>query len=91
MGETFKFIHAADLHLDSRIVAIKSFYGQKSICLAQEQQKAVIALVDLAIKEEVDFLVLSGDTFDSNWKDYSIGLFFIQQLKLHKFTYNYKS
>jgi len=32
--------------------------------------------VQLAIDEEVAFLVIAGDLYDGDWKDYSTGLFF---------------
>ncbi|MCH9632773.1 MAG: 3',5'-cyclic adenosine monophosphate phosphodiesterase CpdA [Chlamydiae bacterium] len=76
-----KFIHVADIHLDSRATALKSFYGQDSVCISQLQQNAFASLIDLALREKVDFILIAGDLFDSNWKDYSVGLFFIQQIK----------
>ncbi len=76
-----KFIHAADIHLDSRVVALRSFYAQERVCLSKLQQRAFTSLIDLAIDEDVDFMLLAGDLFDSNWKDYGVGLFFIQQIK----------
>jgi DNA repair exonuclease SbcCD nuclease subunit len=37
-------------------------------------------LVSLAIQEEVSFVLLTGDLYDGDWKDYQTGLFFIQQM-----------
>lgn len=76
-----KFIHVADVHLDSKTVGIKQFYGQSSLCISELVQKAFVSLIDLAIDEKVDFVIIAGDLFDSNWKDYAIGLFFIDQIK----------
>src|SRR5205807_81468 len=33
-------------------------------------------LVELAIDEQVDFVVLAGDLYDGDWKDYGTGLYF---------------
>lgn len=76
-----KFIHAADIHLDSAISSIKNFYGQHSISIAESVQQAFRSLIDLALAENVDFVLIAGDLFDANWKDYSVGLFFIQEIK----------
>lgn len=76
-----KFIHAADIHLDSSSTKIKKLYGQKEISVIEATHQAFVFLIDYAVEQEVDFMVLSGDLFDSNWRDYSIGLFFIEQIQ----------
>jgi DNA repair exonuclease SbcCD nuclease subunit len=37
-------------------------------------------LVDLALDEGVDFVLLAGDIFDGDWKDYNTGLYFVSLL-----------
>jgi DNA repair exonuclease SbcCD nuclease subunit len=37
-------------------------------------------LVNFAIDERVDFVVIAGDIYDGDWKDYSTGLFFRGQM-----------
>ncbi len=76
-----KFIHTADIHLDSRASAIKSFHGQKPLSISHEVKEAFSKLLDVAILEKVDFIVIAGDLFDKDWEDYSLGLFFIQEIK----------
>lgn len=76
-----KFIHTADVHLDSSSTRLKRLAGQKELSIAECQNNAFRALVDLAIKEKVDFVLIAGDLFDSNWKDFSVGLLFIQAIK----------
>lgn len=75
-----KFIHSADIHLDSLSSRLKRLAGQKELSIAKCQHKAFQALVDLAIEEKVDFVLISGDLFDANWKDFSVGLMFIQEI-----------
>lgn len=42
-------------------------------------------LVDAAIERQVHFLIIAGDLYDGNWKDYNTGLFFTSQmLRLQK-------
>lgn len=33
-------------------------------------------MVDLAIEEEVDFIIIAGDIYDGDWRDFNTGLFF---------------
>lgn len=48
-------------------------------------RRALVNLVDLAINEKADFLLICGDLYDGDWRDYQTGLFFISQMaKLHE-------
>lgn len=76
-----KFIHVADVHLDSQTIGLKNFYGQSPLSIPELVQKAFVSLIDLAIEQSVDFIIIAGDLFDCNWKDYAIGLFFINQIQ----------
>jgi len=75
-----KFIHAADIHLDSPLRGLARYEGAPVDEIREASRRALINLVQLAIEEKVDFVILSGDVFDSDWKDYSTGLFFISQM-----------
>lgn len=76
-----KFIHTADIHLGGSITELRKSVDTKPISIKEATLEAFEKLIDLAISEKVDFLVIAGDLFDSNWKDYSIGLYFIQQIE----------
>jgi len=43
-------------------------------------RQALANLVSLAIEEKVAFVLLSGDLYDGDWRDYHTGLFLMQQL-----------
>lgn len=64
MGVAFRFVHTADLHLDSPFAGI----GQVAPHLQAQLQEATFAafhqIVDLCLREQVDFLTISGDIFD---------------------------
>lgn len=45
-------------------------------------RQALEGLVELCLAEGVDLLLLAGDVFDGDWKDYATGLFFARQMSL---------
>lgn len=73
----FKFLHAADLHLDSPLKGLENYEGAPVGEVRQATRRAFENLVDLAIAEAVDFVLVAGDLFDGNWRDYNTGLFFV--------------
>lgn len=73
---TFKFIHAADIHLDSPLKGLERYEGAPVESIRGAARTAFRNLIDLAIQESVDFVLIAGDLYDGNWKDYSTGLFF---------------
>ncbi|MCL4502406.1 MAG: DNA repair exonuclease [Deltaproteobacteria bacterium] len=76
----FKFLHTADLHLDSPLVGLARYPGAPAEQLRAATRQALIALVDLAVKEEITFVLIAGDLYDGDWKDYNTGLFFAHQM-----------
>ncbi len=79
---SFSFIHAADIHLDSPLQGLvqdEHFHGAETIRNATRQ--ALIKLVDLCLEQKTPLLLLAGDIYDGNWKDFSTGLFFASQMQ----------
>ena len=72
----FRFIHTADLHLDSPLRGLASREGAPAEELRGASRRALDHLIDLAKAESVDFVVIAGDVYDRDWKDYNTGLFF---------------
>ena len=72
----FRFIHAADLHLDSPLLGLTLREGAPSEELRGASRRALDNLIELARTEGVDFVVIAGDVYDRDWRDYSTGLFF---------------
>ncbi|MBU5442118.1 DNA repair exonuclease [Paenibacillus sp. MSJ-34] len=62
---TFRFIHAADLHLDSPFRGMANVPEDVLGRLRESTFAALRNLVALAIRENVDFVVLSGDIYDA--------------------------
>ncbi|MDM5178644.1 DNA repair exonuclease [Massilia sp. DJPM01] len=75
-----KFIHAADLHIDSPLRGLNGYDGAPVQALRGATRRALSALVDLAIEQAVDFVILAGDIYDGNWADFRTGLFFRDQM-----------
>src|SRR5471032_812902 len=73
----FKFLHAADIHLDSPLRGLAAYEGAPVELLRGATRVAFRNLIDLAIREEVAFIVIAGDLYDGTWRDYQTGLFLI--------------
>lgn len=76
----FRFIHAADIHLDSPLTGLAGVEGPAAERIRTAPRAAFERLVERAIQEDVDFLVIAGDLYDGTWKAYSTGLFFAAQM-----------
>ena len=76
----FKFLHAADLHLDSPLRGLDRYEGAPVDAIRQATRRAVENLVSLAIEERVAFVLIAGDLYDGNWKDFKTGQFFVRQM-----------
>lgn len=75
-----KFIHTADLHLDSPLRGLSSYADAPAERLRTATRDAFQNLVTQAIDEQVDFIVVAGDVYDGDWKDFNTGLFFVRQM-----------
>lgn len=75
-----KFIHTADLHLDSPLRGLSAYHDAPAERLRTATRDAFQNLVTQAIDEQVDFMVVAGDIYDGDWKDFNTGLFFVRQM-----------
>ncbi len=81
----FRFLHSADIHLDSPLKGLESFPDAPVAEIRGATRRAFDNLIDLAIDEKIDFLLLAGDLYDGEWKDYNTGIFFAGRMgKLKK-------
>jgi exonuclease SbcD len=79
-----RFLHAADVHLDSPLRGLAGVEGRVAERIRGAARAAFEQLVDVAVAERVDFLVIAGDLYDGDWRDYRTGLFFAAQMgRLH--------
>ncbi|WP_414896476.1 metallophosphoesterase family protein [Roseateles sp.] len=75
-----KFIHTADIHLDSPLCGLASYQNAPTQALRGASRAAFTRLIDAAIDEAVDFMVIAGDLYDGNWRDYNTGHFFVREM-----------
>lgn len=75
-----KFIHAADIHLDSPLNGLSAYPDAPAEQLRSATRDAFTELVDLAIAEGVDFMVIAGDLYDGSWRDFNTGIFFVKEM-----------
>lgn len=73
---SFKFIHTADIHLDSPLKGLTRYEGLPVDEIRKATRSAFDNLVQFACDEEVDFVIIAGDTYDGDWKDMGTGLYF---------------
>ncbi len=76
----FRFLHTADIHLDSPLKGLEVYEDAPVDEIRGATRHAFDNLVDLAIEEEVDFILIGGDLYDGDWKDYNTGLFFASRM-----------
>jgi DNA repair exonuclease SbcCD nuclease subunit len=79
-GVSFRFIHTGDIHLDSPLKGLSGQQGAAAERIRTATRVALDNLVSLAIEDEVDFVIIAGDLYDGDWRDYQTGLFFVKQM-----------
>jgi DNA repair protein SbcD/Mre11 len=76
----FSFLHAADIHLDSPLRGLEVYQDAPLEQIRGATRRAFDNLVELAIDEEVAFVLLAGDLYDGDWKDYNTGIYFVNRI-----------
>jgi len=62
---TFRFIHCSDLHIDSPFKGLSGVEPRLAARLLDSTFQAFNTVVDLAIGEQVDAVIIAGDVYDS--------------------------
>lgn len=75
-----KILHAADLHIDSPLGGLTAYEGAPVSEIRGATRRAVENLINTAVEQEVDLVVVAGDIFDGDWRDFNTGLFWVGQL-----------
>jgi DNA repair exonuclease SbcCD nuclease subunit len=74
-----KILHAADIHLDSPLRNLTKYEDAPADQIRGASRRALENMVQLAIEQNVDLVVIAGDLYDGDWPDQNTGLFFVSQ------------
>ncbi|MDP2087125.1 MAG: DNA repair exonuclease [Gemmobacter sp.] len=77
---TFRFVHTADLHLDSPLVSLALRNPDLAAELGTATRMAVTRIVDLCLAEAVDALLIAGDLWDGSQTSAKTPRFLKQEL-----------
>ena len=78
---TFRFVHSADLHLDSPFKGIRKTEPQVAKILRRATFDAYERVIDLCIDRHVDALLVAGDIFDSADRSLAAQIQFVRGLE----------
>jgi len=76
-----KFIHTADLHLDTPFKGLSLWNDDLASKLKEATFNSFRKIIDLCIQEKADFMIIAGDIFDSENKSLAAQLKFVDELK----------
>jgi exonuclease SbcD len=77
----FTFVHAADLHLDSPLLGLAGKSAEYAVRVEAASREAFDNLVSLAIEEDCRFMLLAGDIFDGDLRNFQTGLYFMEGMR----------
>ena len=76
-----KIVHASDIHLDSPLRGLARYEGAPVAELRGASRRALANLVDLALDEHAGLVLIAGDLYDGDWRDYGTGLAFVAEMR----------
>jgi exonuclease SbcD len=71
-----RFLHCSDVHLDSPLRGLDRYEGAPVDEVRGATRRAFENMIQVALRERVDFVVIAGDLYDGDWPDFNTGLFF---------------
>ena len=82
---SFRFVHAADIHLDSPLRSLAFRDPSLADLIGVATRRAFVAAIDVCVQERVDALLLSGDLYDGDQTSMKTARFLAEQLRrLHE-------
>jgi exonuclease SbcD len=75
-----RIVHAADLHLDSPLRGLVPYDGAPIVQVREATRRACERLVSFSIESKAKLLLIAGDLYDGDWRDFSTGLFFAKEM-----------
>ena len=78
---TFRFVHTADLHLDSPLVSLALRDPALAAEVATASRTALTRIIDLCLSEQVHALIIAGDLWDGSQTSAKTPRFLKQELQ----------
>src|SRR5208283_4240948 len=75
-----KFIHCADVHLDTPLQGLAQYPGAPVEEIRNATRRAFEKILNAAISERVDFVIIGGDLYDTGLKSFESALFFNKEM-----------
>lgn len=81
----FRFVHAADIHLDSPLRSLALRDPNLAELIGNATRRAFVRVIDLCLEERVDALLLAGDLYDGEQTSMKTARFLAEQVaRMHK-------
>ncbi len=77
----FRFIHTADIHLDSPLRTLAMRNSDLAGLIGDATRQALVTIVDLCLDEQVDALIVAGDLFDGDQTSMKTARFLASQMQ----------
>ena len=71
-----RIVHAADIHLDSSLAGMAQRQPELEALVRTCTRDAFSNLVDAAFANEADALLIAGDLYEAEQRNYETGLYF---------------
>jgi exonuclease SbcD len=78
----FRFIHTADIHLDSPLRSLAFRNSELADLIGTATRTVLTNIVQLCRDEQVDALMIAGDLYDSSQSSMKTALFLAAQMRL---------
>ncbi len=81
----YRFVHAADIHLDSPLRSLALRDRDLADLIGNATRLAFVSIVELCLAEKVDALLLAGDLYDGDQTSMKTARFLSEQIRrLHE-------
>lgn len=78
---TFRFVHAADIHLDSPLRSLALLNPDLAELIGNASRQAFVRIIELCLAEQVDALLIAGDLYDGDQSSMKTARFLAEQLR----------
>ncbi|MGC0321106.1 DNA repair exonuclease SbcCD nuclease subunit [Bradyrhizobium sp. USDA 326] len=77
----YRFVHAADVHLDSPLRSLALRDGRLADVIGNATRGAFVRIIDLCLEEQVDALLIAGDLYDGEQTSMKTARFLAEQFR----------